>query len=147
MTPRRFGRSVSGSTVPRRRARRRTRARVTAARSRVAISEAPAASAILGRARIAVSQVVVEMRDPHPKTWDNLYGGAGAQGTLLLAFKNPELKPLTGKTLADVAKIWKESPEDAAIDRPRQPVHQSLGFHRLRFAHQRVTSALVESSS
>ncbi len=62
------------------------------------------------------AKVVTEMRDPHPKTWDNLYGGAGAQGTLLLAFKNPELKPLTGKTLAEVAKLWKESPEDAAID-------------------------------
>ncbi len=62
------------------------------------------------------AKVVVEMRDPHPKTWDNLYGGAGAEGTLLLAFKNPELKPLTGTSLADVAKLWKESPEDAAVD-------------------------------
>ena len=62
------------------------------------------------------AKVRTEMRNPHPTTWDNLYGGAGAQGTLLLAFKNPALKPLTGKTLAEVAKIWKESPEDAAID-------------------------------
>lgn len=62
------------------------------------------------------AKVRMEMRDPHPKTWDSLYGGAGAQGTLLLAFRNPALKPLTGKTLADVAKLWKESPEDAAID-------------------------------
>jgi N-acyl-D-amino-acid deacylase len=62
------------------------------------------------------AKVVVEMRDPHPKTWDNLYGGAGAEGTLLLAFKNPALKPLTGKTLAQVAKMWGESPEDAAVD-------------------------------
>ena len=62
------------------------------------------------------AKVRVEMRDPHPKTWDNLYGGAGAEGTLLLAFKNPALKPLTGKTLAQVAKMWGESPEDAAID-------------------------------
>ena len=62
------------------------------------------------------AKVRTEMRDPHPKTWDNLYAGAGAQGTLLLAFKNPELKPLTGKTLAEVAKTWRESPEDAAID-------------------------------
>ncbi len=61
-------------------------------------------------------KVKAEMRDPHPKTWDNLYGGAGPEGTLLLAFKNPALKPLTGKTLADVAKMWGESPEDAAID-------------------------------
>jgi len=62
------------------------------------------------------ARVRMEMRDPHPKTWDSLYGGAGAQGTLLLAFQNPALKPYTGKTLADVAKLWKESPEDAAID-------------------------------
>jgi N-acyl-D-amino-acid deacylase len=62
------------------------------------------------------AKVAVEMRDPHPKTWDNLYGGAGAEGTLLLAFKNPALKPLTGKTLAQVAKMWREIPEDAAID-------------------------------
>ena len=62
------------------------------------------------------AKVRVEMRDPHPKTWDNLYAGAGAEGTLLLAFKNPELKPLTGKTLAEVAKMRHESPEDAAID-------------------------------
>src|SRR5215469_7402647 len=62
------------------------------------------------------AKVVTEMRDPHPKTWDSLYAGAGAEGTLLLAFKNPDLKPLTGKTLAEVAKMWRESPEDAAID-------------------------------
>ena len=62
------------------------------------------------------AKVKTEMRDPHPKTWDNLYGGAGPEGTLLLAFKNPALKPLTGKTLAEVAKMWRESPEDTAID-------------------------------
>jgi N-acyl-D-amino-acid deacylase len=61
-------------------------------------------------------RVKAEMRDPHPKTWENLYAGAGPDGTLLLAFKNPKLKPLTGKTLAEVAKMRNESPEDAAID-------------------------------
>ncbi len=34
----------------------------------------------------------------------------------MLAFKNPKLKPLTGKTLAEVAKARGVSPEDAAID-------------------------------
>ncbi len=62
------------------------------------------------------AKVKTEMRDPHPKTWENLYAGAGPEGTLLLAFKNPKLKPLTGKTLAEVAKARGESPEDAAID-------------------------------
>jgi N-acyl-D-amino-acid deacylase len=35
---------------------------------------------------------------------------------LLVGFKNDALKPLTGKTLAEVAKMRNESPEDAAID-------------------------------
>jgi N-acyl-D-amino-acid deacylase len=62
------------------------------------------------------AKVLVEMRNPHPATWENLYAAAGADGMLLLAFKNPKLKPLTGKTLAEVAKARGVSPEDAAID-------------------------------
>ncbi len=62
------------------------------------------------------AKVIIEMRDPHPATWENLYSAAGAEGTILLAFKNPKLKPLTGKTLAEVAKARGVSPEDAAID-------------------------------
>lgn len=62
------------------------------------------------------AKVIAEMRNPHPATWENLYAAAGAQGVLLLAFKNPKLKPLTGKTLAEVAQARGVSPEDAAID-------------------------------
>lgn len=62
------------------------------------------------------AKVKAEMDDPHPKTWENLYAGAGPEGMLLLAFKNPKLKPLTGKTLAEVAKARGESPEDTAMD-------------------------------
>jgi len=61
------------------------------------------------------ARVMADMRDPAP-TWENLYGLAGAGGTLLLAFKNPQLKPLTGKTLAEVAQARGVSPEDAAVD-------------------------------
>lgn len=61
------------------------------------------------------ARVIADMRDPHAK-WENLYASAGAQGMLLLAFKNPALKPLTGKTLAEVARMRGVSPEDAAID-------------------------------
>ena len=61
------------------------------------------------------AKVIADMRDPHPK-WENLLGSAGARGTLLLAFKKPALKPLTGKTLEEVAHMRKVSPEDAAID-------------------------------
>ncbi len=62
------------------------------------------------------TKVIAEMRNPHPATWENLYGAAGPENTLLLSFKNAKLKPLTGKTLADVAKSRGISPEDAAVD-------------------------------
>lgn len=62
------------------------------------------------------AKVAAEMRDPHPPTWENLLAGAGAEGTLLLGFKNPALKPLAGKTLAAVARERGRSPEDTAMD-------------------------------
>ena len=52
------------------------------------------------------------MRNPHPGNWENLLAASGADGTLLLAFKNPKLKPLTGKSLAEVAKMRGVSAED-----------------------------------
>lgn len=61
------------------------------------------------------AKVIEEMRSGSP-TFENLQRGAGAEGTLLVGFKNPKLKPLTGKTLAQVAKDRGVSPEDAAID-------------------------------
>ncbi|HEY6842914.1 MAG TPA: D-aminoacylase [Thermoanaerobaculia bacterium] len=62
------------------------------------------------------ARVIQEMRTPSDK-WENLLMLAGsADRVLLVAFKNPKLKPLTGKTLAEVAKMRNESPEDAAID-------------------------------
>ncbi len=61
------------------------------------------------------ARVISDMRDPKP-SWENLFAAAGPGGTLLLAFKNPQLKPLTGKTVAEVAKMRGVSPEDAVID-------------------------------
>jgi N-acyl-D-amino-acid deacylase len=61
------------------------------------------------------ARVIEEMRSGTP-SFENLQRGAGADGTLLVGFKNPKLKPLTGKTLAQVAKERGVSPEDAAID-------------------------------
>ncbi len=49
--------------------------------------------------------------------WENLFYGAGTpENILLLGFKNPKLKPLTGKTLGAVAKMRGTSPEDTAMD-------------------------------
>ena len=56
-----------------------------------------------------------EMSTP-TNEWENLYLAAGAEGMLLVGFKNDELKPLTGKTLAAVAEMRGVSPEEAAMD-------------------------------
>jgi N-acyl-D-amino-acid deacylase len=62
------------------------------------------------------ARVVKEMREPG-KDWENLlYAAGSADKLLLVAFDSEKLKPLTGKTLAEVAKMRGESPEEAAID-------------------------------
>jgi N-acyl-D-amino-acid deacylase len=61
-------------------------------------------------------RVIAEMRTPSD-TWENLMMLAGgADRVLLVGFKSDALKPLTGKTLAEVAKMRGVSAEDAAID-------------------------------
>ncbi len=56
-----------------------------------------------------------EMSTPTDE-WENLYLSAGAENTFLVAFKNDKLKPLTGKSLAEVAKMRGKSPEETAMD-------------------------------
>ncbi|MDR3386474.1 MAG: D-aminoacylase [Rudaea sp.] len=49
--------------------------------------------------------------------WENLLLAAGKpENVLLVAFDKPELKPLTGKTLAEVARLRGKSPEETAMD-------------------------------
>ena len=62
------------------------------------------------------AKLVQEMRAPG-KDWENLLYGAGTpDNVLLIAFKNPKLKPLTGKTLGEVARmsiIWRNARRSA----------------------------------
>ena len=60
-------------------------------------------------------KVKKEMDTP-TDAWENLFLAAGADKTLLVSFKNDKLKPLTGKTLAEVAKMRGKSPEETAMD-------------------------------
>lgn len=61
-------------------------------------------------------KVMREMRAPSDK-WENLLLGAGSPDrVLLVSFKNDALKPITGKTLAEVAKMRGKSPEETAMD-------------------------------
>ena len=62
------------------------------------------------------AKVLAAMREDHPKDWENLYRQAGPDGMLILAIKHPELKPLIGKTISEIAKSRGVSVEDAIID-------------------------------
>jgi N-acyl-D-amino-acid deacylase len=62
------------------------------------------------------ARLVKEMRTPS-KDWENLMLLAGSPDkVLLVSFKNPKLKPLTGKTLGEVARMRGKSPEETAMD-------------------------------
>ncbi len=57
-----------------------------------------------------------EMTTP-TNAWESLYLAAGSpERVLLVAFKQDKLKPLTGKTLAAVAKMRGKTPEETAMD-------------------------------
>jgi N-acyl-D-amino-acid deacylase len=62
------------------------------------------------------AKVLAAMREDHPKDWENLYRQAGPDGMLILAIKHPELKPLIGKTISEIATMRGVSVEDAIID-------------------------------
>src|SRR5205807_3490724 len=50
-------------------------------------------------------------------TWENLYLAAGSADRIrLVEFKSDALKPLTGKTLAEVARMRGKSPEETIMD-------------------------------
>ncbi|HMB60115.1 MAG TPA: D-aminoacylase [Xanthomonadales bacterium] len=62
------------------------------------------------------ARLEVEMSTPSDE-WDNLYLAAGgAENIILIGFKSTELKPLTGKTLAEVAEMRGTSPEITMMD-------------------------------
>lgn len=61
-------------------------------------------------------RVIAEMKDPKAE-WENLVLLAGGpENVLLVSFKNPKLKPLTGKTLAEVAAMRGTTPEETAMN-------------------------------
>jgi N-acyl-D-amino-acid deacylase len=61
-------------------------------------------------------RVKKEMDTPTDK-WENFFISVGSPENILLnGFKNPKLKPLTGKTLGAVAKMRGTPPEDTAMD-------------------------------
>ena len=62
------------------------------------------------------TRVKREMSTPADE-WENFFVSAGSpENILLVGFKNPKLKPLTGKTLGAIAAMRGKSPEETAMD-------------------------------
>jgi N-acyl-D-amino-acid deacylase len=61
------------------------------------------------------ARLMKEMSTPTDQ-WENMYFNTGPDGILLVGFKNDALKPLTGKTLAEVARLRGKSPQETAMD-------------------------------
>src|SRR6476646_3962693 len=62
------------------------------------------------------AKIKTEVETPSDK-WENLYLAAGSPDKILLSgFKAEKLKPLTGKSLAEVAKMRGKDPIDTAMD-------------------------------
>jgi N-acyl-D-amino-acid deacylase len=61
------------------------------------------------------ARVAAEMQRP-TDAWENMFELAGPENIKLLAFKNEALRPLTGKTLAEVAGERGTPPAETAMD-------------------------------
>ena len=58
-----------------------------------------------------------DMLSPDDKGWDNEWQEIpGPEAVLIGAVQNPELRSIQGKTLADVAALWKTDPIDTIFD-------------------------------
>jgi dihydroorotase/N-acyl-D-amino-acid deacylase len=62
------------------------------------------------------TRIKKELAGDHPD-WENLfYDCGGAPGVLIASVQKPELKQFEGKTVEDIAKAWKKTPEDTLMD-------------------------------
>src|SRR3989442_9990860 len=62
------------------------------------------------------ARIKKDLAGDHPD-WENLlYDCGGAAGVLISSAESPELKQFAGKTVDDLAKAWKKSPEDTLMD-------------------------------
>ena len=64
-----------------------------------------------------VRKTVVDAMFVKAEAWENICQSAGSPDNIVLAgFKQENLKPLTGKTLTEVAKLRGKSPAETAVD-------------------------------
>ncbi len=74
--------------------------------------------AMLGRLRDpAVRRRIARDMKRESAEWENMYLGAGTpENILLVGFKSEKLKPLTARTLGEVARLRGRTPEDTVMD-------------------------------
>ncbi len=61
-------------------------------------------------------RVIGQMRNPPPGFENRLAHAGGADGVLLIGFRNPELRRYIGRTLGDVARERGATPEETVVD-------------------------------
>ena len=87
--------------------------------------EFPRALPVIGFERLrdpGVRETVAAEMVADQDDWENLMLAAGAEGTLLVGFRNPELRHYIGRTLADVADERSTSVQETAMEVFRQVV-------------------------
>ena len=61
------------------------------------------------------ARVAAEMKQPTDE-WENFFVAAGPENILLVGFRNPDLRPLIGRTLQEVADERGQDPAETAIE-------------------------------
>ncbi len=61
------------------------------------------------------ARLKTELAEEHAE-WENLYLGSGPAGIILSSVVSKDLKPLTGKSIAEIAKAQNKDPLDALFD-------------------------------
>lgn len=90
-------------------------------------------------------KAVVEGMFRKPKTWENVcYNSGSPENIVLVGFKEEKLKPLTGKSLAEVAKMRGTSPAETVVDLVIED-HSRVGTVFFQMSEDNVKLGLSQS--
>src|SRR5579864_2936150 len=73
-------------------------------------------------------RIKTEMSATGERTWENLYlDSGGAPGVMVASVVNPELKQYTGKTVAEIAELWKGA-DGKSAQQKKDPIDVLMDF-------------------
>ncbi|MBW7995962.1 MAG: D-aminoacylase [Candidatus Glassbacteria bacterium] len=64
----------------------------------------------------SIRRKVADEMNHRGEDWENFFDLSGSDGCLVVGLQQDSLKPLTGKTLTEIAEMWDVSPAEAAMD-------------------------------